>query len=269
LALDAGADEDAATSGFFTERESHAEAPPKRRRALALLVFVALAFSLAWSSQVALAWTVPIPGFACFLAGVGALALFFAAPSLTSLPRAERTALVVTLGVACLGAFARFEFLRFERPNRDAPRLQEIYDLAGLFPKFGRLYTGEKTYRRFENLIEATRNIPRTARLVVMPEFSFFYALDDRVNPLGQDWWLPDDYRSRADDLGRALRSRADFVVLEGREGDVSCRRGLYDTPVERLISESGNFKLTRKAVNFCVFAAARQATDADRVKGP
>lgn len=211
---------------------------------------------LGWTVSISWGWNTPMLA----VAGIG---LLVARPlNETIKSRYPRT--IATSLLSVLTILATLQVLKHYRdsPYQDLPRKNQNYNLAELFPKFNRLFTGEATFRRFERLRALSREVRarESARLVVIPEFPLLYFLEDRLNPAPIDWWFPSEYSGLESLAYEKTKAANPLIAVEIRRGSTECEP-LQEIPtIWQWFSDGQHF--VRRANGFCLYRLGDLRTD-------
>jgi hypothetical protein len=235
---------------LLRERDDGARAKARLRLLLSGGVFV-----IGWTAS--LSWGYPMPNL-----GLGAMAVAI----VDLLPRAGRrwlTPLLAVLFAAILiGQSVR---LNLHRPYFEVPRSRQVAALHEIFPRFGRLWSGEDLadqLRELRTLVQRHALDPGRD-FTVLPSFPLIHHLVDRQSPALLDWYYPRETRGRrAEVLNQLLGLHAVLLLHKTRrvppmgedwDFDRPCKAETFDHSPELLqpIVRAGT--LLEEGRYFCV----------------
>jgi len=208
-------------------------------------VFSCAVLSVAWLSSLSRGWTFPLLGMASFGPLIaksveggdagGGRWIRWAPPLLA-------TALVMVIAVD-----------RHTQPPYHGPGVSMEYDLATVYPAFGRMYSTRDVFERTKELSDLSRwaSTSMSNPILVMPDFPLFYFLENRTNPASLDWWWPPDYRGFESRIISELSAKRPVILLERRSpGDAECSFKYGDDALTGWIASHST--IVKRSPRFC-----------------
>jgi len=174
---------------------------------------------IAWASSLSEGYNTPIlglsPAFLLIVIGLDGL-------KITSQPKFR-----LVTNIACIlciiVVLANYSYLYYKGPYRDLGRQELTYNLADIYPKFGKVYTNEVTYERFQEIAKLKTEYiqDQSTSYIIMPDFPIYYFIAGVRNPVSLDWFIRTGHENPDVDLQiiDELKERKPIVFLEKEYG--------------------------------------------------